>query len=69
MYLSDLFTIPANMAGIPGLSIPCGFSDDLPVGLQLLGKAFDESTLLKVGYAYQQSTEWHLKRPQILAYL
>jgi aspartyl-tRNA(Asn)/glutamyl-tRNA(Gln) amidotransferase subunit A len=59
MYLADVFTIPANMAGIPGIAIPCGFSDGLPVSLQLLGKAFDESTLLGVAHAYEQSTPWH----------
>ncbi|MEJ7839412.1 MAG: Asp-tRNA(Asn)/Glu-tRNA(Gln) amidotransferase subunit GatA, partial [Thermomicrobiales bacterium] len=59
MYLSDVFTIPANMAGIPGIAVPCGFSDGLPVSLQLLGKAFDESTLLGVAHAYEQSTDWH----------
>lgn len=55
MYLADVFTIPANMAGIPGISLPCGFSDGLPVGLQLLGKAFDESNLLGIAHAYEQA--------------
>jgi aspartyl-tRNA(Asn)/glutamyl-tRNA(Gln) amidotransferase subunit A len=59
MYLADAFTIPANMAGIPGIAVPCGFSDNLPVSLQLLGKRFDESTLLGVAHAYEQSTAWH----------
>jgi aspartyl-tRNA(Asn)/glutamyl-tRNA(Gln) amidotransferase subunit A len=63
MYLADVFTIPANMAGIPGIAVPCGFSDGLPVSLQLLGKAFDETTLLGVAHAYEQSTEWHLRLP------
>jgi aspartyl-tRNA(Asn)/glutamyl-tRNA(Gln) amidotransferase subunit A len=63
MYLSDIFTIPANLAGIPGISVPCGFTKGgLPVGLQLLGRAFDEQTLLRVAYAYEQSTDWHLKK-------
>ena len=55
MYLADVFTIPANMAGIPGISVPCGFSDGLPVGLQLLGKSFDEANLLGIAHAYEQA--------------
>lgn len=55
MYLADVFTIPANMAGIPGISLPCGFSDGLPVGLQLLGKTFDEANLLGIAHAYEQT--------------
>ncbi len=65
MYLSDIYTIPANLAGIPGLSIPCGFADGLPVGLQILGKHFDEETILKVGYAYEQATQWHKEKPKL----
>ena len=66
MYLSDIFTIPANLAGIPGLSIPCGFSrEGLPIGLQLLGKHFDEGRLLQVAYAFEQHTDYHLKKPVI----
>lgn len=65
MYLADIYTISANLAGIPGLSIPCGFADGLPVGLQILGKQMDEETILKVGYAYEQATEWHLKKPEL----
>jgi aspartyl-tRNA(Asn)/glutamyl-tRNA(Gln) amidotransferase subunit A len=68
MYLADIFTIAANLAGNCGISIPCGFADiggkKLPVGLQLLGKPFDEENLLKIAHAYEQSTEWHLQRPQ-----
>ncbi len=59
MYLSDVCTIPANLAGIPGLSVPAGFSQGMPVGLQILGKPFDEATLLRVGHAFQQVTEFH----------
>ena len=59
MYLSDVFTIPANMAGIPGVAIPCGMSDGLPVSLQLLGKPFDEETVLGIAHAYERATEWH----------
>ncbi len=58
MYLADVFTIPANMAGIPGIALPCGFSEGLPVSLQLLGKAFDEQTLLGAAHAYEQSASW-----------
>ena len=65
MYLSDIFTVTANLAGIPGLSIPVGFVDDLPVGLQILGAQFSEELLFQVGYAYEQVTEWHKKRPKI----
>jgi aspartyl-tRNA(Asn)/glutamyl-tRNA(Gln) amidotransferase subunit A len=64
MYLSDIFTIPVNMAGIPGLSIPCGFdSSKLPVGLQLIGKAWDEATLLRVAHNYQKVSDWHTQIP------
>ena len=65
MYLSDIYTISANLAGIPGLSLPCGFSDGLPVGLQILGKEWDEETILKVGYAYKQVTDWHKEKPSL----
>jgi aspartyl-tRNA(Asn)/glutamyl-tRNA(Gln) amidotransferase subunit A len=69
MYLADIFTIACNLAGNCGISIPCGFAGidgkNLPVGLQLLGKPFDEATLLKIAYAYEQSTEWHKERPEL----
>lgn len=64
MYLSDIFTISANLAGIPGISVPCGFTkNNLPVGLQILGKPFDEETILKIAYNYEQNTEWHKRKP------
>ncbi|HDH02587.1 MAG TPA: Asp-tRNA(Asn)/Glu-tRNA(Gln) amidotransferase subunit GatA, partial [Nitrospirae bacterium] len=64
MYLSDIFTISVNLAGVPALSSPCGYtSEGLPVGLQVIGKHFDEETVLRVSYAYEQSTDWHKKRP------
>jgi aspartyl-tRNA(Asn)/glutamyl-tRNA(Gln) amidotransferase subunit A len=63
MYLSDIFTIPANMAGLPGVAIPCGFSDNLPVSLQVLGSAFGEEMILRAAYAYEQATSWHTARP------
>ncbi len=71
MYLADIFTSPANLAGICGISVPCGFADvdghRLPVGLQLLGKALDEARILQIAYAYEQSTEWHKVRPPMAA--
>ena len=66
MYLADIYTISANLAGIPALSIPCGFSaENLPIGLQLMGKHFDEETLLQVGHHFQQATDFHLKFPAL----
>ncbi|OIQ11197.1 Asp-tRNA(Asn)/Glu-tRNA(Gln) amidotransferase subunit GatA [Neomoorella thermoacetica] len=65
MYLSDLCTIPINMAGLPALSLPCGFSQGLPVGLQLIGRPFAEATLLQAAYAFEQSTEYHRRRPEL----
>lgn len=66
MYLGDIFTIPANLAGVCALSVPCGFTAaKLPVGLQILGPAFREDLILRVGYAYEQSTDWHLQRPPL----
>jgi len=63
MYLSDVFTVSANLAGIPGISLPCGLAHDLPVGLQLLASPLDEARLLRVADAYQQRTPWHTLRP------
>ncbi len=65
MYLSDICTIPINLAGIPGLSIPCGFSGGLPIGLQILGKPFAEETMLRVAYTIEQSNDYHRARPAI----
>jgi aspartyl-tRNA(Asn)/glutamyl-tRNA(Gln) amidotransferase subunit A len=65
MYLSDVCTLPVNIAGLPGLSVPCGFSGGLPVGLQLIGRPFDEATLLRTAYAYEQATSWHKRRPEL----
>jgi aspartyl-tRNA(Asn)/glutamyl-tRNA(Gln) amidotransferase subunit A len=68
MYLSDIFTIPVNLAGMPGISIPCGFShENLPIGLQIMGKHFGEGTLLKVAYTFEQNTDFHLKKPAPIA--
>ncbi|MGB9891633.1 Asp-tRNA(Asn)/Glu-tRNA(Gln) amidotransferase subunit GatA [Thermodesulfovibrio yellowstonii] len=64
MYLSDIFTISVNLAGVPAISIPCGFSEKgLPVGLQIIGKPFDEAGILQLAYAYEQSTPWHKMKP------
>jgi len=68
MYLSDIFTISCNLAGICGVSIPCGFAGaqpGLPIGLQLLGKPFGEATMLKIAHAYEQATHWHKTRPAL----
>jgi len=66
MYLSDVYTVSANIAGLPGLSVPCGFDDSgMPVGLQLLGQRLSETTVLNAGYAYQQATEFHKARPEV----
>ena len=65
MYLSDVCTLPINIAGVPGISIPAGFVDGLPVGMQIIGKHFREETLLRVAYAYEQATEWHKRRAGI----
>jgi aspartyl-tRNA(Asn)/glutamyl-tRNA(Gln) amidotransferase subunit A len=65
MYLCDLMTIPVNLAGLPGLSLPCGFADGLPIGLQIVGNALQESKVLRVAYAYEQSTDWHKRRPPL----
>jgi aspartyl-tRNA(Asn)/glutamyl-tRNA(Gln) amidotransferase subunit A len=66
MYLSDIFTISINLAGIPGLSMPCGLTRErLPIGLQILGRHFDEETVLRAAYAYERATDWHTKKPTI----
>ncbi len=65
MYLIDVCTLPVNIAGLPGLSVPCGFSDSLPVGMQLIGPHLSEPTLLRIGHAYEQATEWHKQRPAL----
>jgi aspartyl-tRNA(Asn)/glutamyl-tRNA(Gln) amidotransferase subunit A len=71
MYLADVFTIAANLAGICGISVPCGFANldghRLPIGFQLLGKPLDEARILQIAHAYEQSTDWHKVRPPIAA--
>jgi aspartyl-tRNA(Asn)/glutamyl-tRNA(Gln) amidotransferase subunit A len=69
MYLNDVFTLPVNIAGLPGMSVPGGFATvegkQLPLGLQIMAKPFDESTILRIGHAYQQATDWHTRRPAL----
>ena len=69
MYLNDIYTIPANLAGLPGMSVPCGFADDgnggsLPVGLHMVGNYFAEAKMLNVAHQYQRATDWHLRKPE-----
>jgi len=67
MYLSDIFTIPTNLAGLPGMSLPCGFSGSgLPIGLQIIGNLFAEEQILQAAYCYEQNTDWHVKKPSLL---
>ena len=65
MYLSDVFTVALNLAGMCGISVPCGFSEGMPVGLQLMGPALGESLVLRAAYAYEQATKWHTQRPPL----
>jgi aspartyl-tRNA(Asn)/glutamyl-tRNA(Gln) amidotransferase subunit A len=63
MYLEDVYTLAVNLAGLPGMSVPMGFVDQKPVGLQLIGQHFGEARLLNVAHRYQQATDWHLAHP------
>ena len=65
MYLTDIFTLSLNLAGLCGIAIPCGLAQGLPIGLQVLGDAYDEETILRVAYAYEQATDWHLRKPHL----
>ena len=65
MYLMDVCTLPVNIAGLPAISVPCGFSQGLPVGMQLIGPQLSEERLLRLAYAYEQATEWHKARPEL----
>ncbi len=66
MYLNDIFTIPVNLAGLPGMVLPCGFDGNgMPIGLQLIGKVWDEETILRVASAYETATDWHVKSPAL----
>ncbi|UCB42900.1 MAG: Asp-tRNA(Asn)/Glu-tRNA(Gln) amidotransferase subunit GatA [Dehalococcoidales bacterium] len=65
MYLADVCTLPVNIAGLPGISIPAGFADNLPIGMQIISKPFAEETILKIAHAYQQATDWHMRKPAL----
>jgi len=65
LYMADVFTVPINLAGVPAVSLPCGFAGQLPIGLQLIGHHFEEDLVLKAAYAYEQATPHHLKRPEV----
>ena len=67
MYLGDIYTVMINIAGLPSLALPCGFdSDNMPVGMQLIGRPFNEKTILTAGYAFQGATDYHLKKPSLV---
>ncbi|NEX77787.1 Asp-tRNA(Asn)/Glu-tRNA(Gln) amidotransferase subunit GatA [Bacillus thermocopriae] len=65
MYVNDILTIPVNLAGVPGISVPCGFDQGLPLGLQIIGKHFDEATIYRVAHAFEQATDYHNQKPQL----
>ena len=66
MYLNDVFTVPLNLAGVPGMSVPAGLdANGLPLGLQVIGKPFDEATVFRAGHAYESTTPWRSKRPEL----
>ena len=67
LYLSDVNTCPINLAGVPSISVPCGFTDGLPIGLQIIGRPFDEPTVLRAAYTFEQNTDYHTKRPPEVA--
>jgi aspartyl-tRNA(Asn)/glutamyl-tRNA(Gln) amidotransferase subunit A len=69
MYLSDICTLPINIAGVPAISVQAGFAGGLPIGLQIIARPFAEETIFKVAYAYEQATEWHKKKPVVKAYV
>ena len=65
MYLTDVLTVSLNLAGVCGISVPCGFADEMPVGLQIIGPALGESTILRVAHQYEQATGWHKQKPAL----
>jgi aspartyl-tRNA(Asn)/glutamyl-tRNA(Gln) amidotransferase subunit A len=67
MYLNDVFTLPGNIAGLPGISIPCGFSQGLPIGLQVMANSFQEATMFRVAAAFESATQFHQARPDVAA--
>ena len=70
MYLSDIFTISCNLAGIPGISVPCGFTTEpaLPIGLQILGRPMGEASILQIAHAYEQANDWHTRRSPLATF-
>jgi aspartyl-tRNA(Asn)/glutamyl-tRNA(Gln) amidotransferase subunit A len=67
LYLADVNTVPINLAGVPSISVPCGLADDMPVGLQIIGKHFDENTIIKAAYSFEQNTDHNKARPPEVA--
>jgi aspartyl-tRNA(Asn)/glutamyl-tRNA(Gln) amidotransferase subunit A len=65
MYLADIFTVSANLVGLPGINVPCGVAGDLPVGFQILGRTFDEATILRTADAFERATDWHRRTPSV----
>ena len=66
MYLSDIYTISVNLSGLPAVSVPCGFNQEgLPIGLQIIARPFDEETIFRVAYTFEQNTEWHKRKPKL----
>jgi aspartyl-tRNA(Asn)/glutamyl-tRNA(Gln) amidotransferase subunit A len=66
LYMADVFTVPINLAGVPAISVPCGFAGHLPIGLQLIGRHFQEDLLLRAAYAFEEATSFHLQRPEVV---
>ncbi|MCX9010838.1 MAG: amidase family protein, partial [Candidatus Methanoperedens sp.] len=64
LYLADVDTVPINLAGVPSISVPCGFSDGLPIGMQIIGKHFDEASILRAAYTFEENTDFHTRRPE-----
>jgi aspartyl-tRNA(Asn)/glutamyl-tRNA(Gln) amidotransferase subunit A len=67
MYMADIFTVPINLAGVPAISVPCGFAGGLPIGLQIMGRHFGEGTVLKAAQAFEEATPYHLRAPEGVA--
>ncbi|HBQ85540.1 MAG TPA: Asp-tRNA(Asn)/Glu-tRNA(Gln) amidotransferase GatCAB subunit A, partial [Syntrophomonas sp.] len=65
LYMNDILTVPVNMAGLPGISIPCGFHAGLPLGMQIIGRAFDEGTIIQAAHAFEQQNDYHTVRPAL----
>jgi aspartyl-tRNA(Asn)/glutamyl-tRNA(Gln) amidotransferase subunit A len=66
LYMADVNTVPVNLSGVPSISLPCGFSDGLPIGLQIMGKHFDEETIIRTAYTFEQNTEFHTRSPEVV---